>query len=169
MGRGATFRLTLPLPEDQRVTLDEPNRPSPTPTHLGAILTGVRVVVVEDEPDSRELVTTILTRAGAIVHVAASAAEGVNLLENCEAQVLVSDLGMPDEDGYALIQRVRRHENPAIREIPALALTALASEEDRSKAVRAGFTSHLGKPVAPRELVDEVINLALSGSGQHTH
>jgi PAS domain S-box-containing protein len=168
LGHGSTFTLTLPLPEDRGTTLETPLRPSPTTPQFGTVLANLRVVVVEDEPDSRELVTTILGKAGAIVQVSASAAEGLRLLECSETQVLVSDLGMPDEDGYALIRRVRRHPSDHIRQIPALALTALASEEDRRKAIGAGFTCHLGKPVDPKELVDTILAMARAAAEQHS-
>jgi PAS domain S-box-containing protein len=169
LGLGATFTLKLPLPKDQRAEPESvPKRPAASATCAATLLQDVHVVVVEDDPDARELFTTILTKAGAHVRVAASAAEGLRLLEGRGADVLVSDVGMPDEDGYALLRRIRQHPTNAIRGIPALALTALAGEEDRSKAVGAGFTSHLGKPVDPTELVDSLATLVRGASRRST-
>jgi CheY-like chemotaxis protein len=97
---------------------------------------------------------------GAEVTTASSAAEAFRLLKEAKPDVLVSDIGMPGEDGYSLIHRVRRLEDAEGGKTPAVALTAYAREEDRRKAIRAGFQTHMTKPVEPSELAEVVASLA---------
>jgi CheY-like chemotaxis protein len=119
----------------------------------------VRVLVVDDEPDARDLIGHILRRSGAQVSAASSAEEAVLTMPRFHPDVLVSDISMPGEDGYALIRKVRSlHEADGGR-IPAVALTALARKEDRRTALLAGFQTHLAKPVEPNELTAAVANL----------
>jgi CheY-like chemotaxis protein len=117
------------------------------------------VLVVDDESDARELVAEILRRSGADVRVAGSAREAFELFERARPDVLLSDIAMPDEDGYSLIQRIRRLGG-IVGELPAVALTAYAREEDRARALAAGFQLHLTKPVAPHALVSAIAQLA---------
>jgi signal transduction histidine kinase/CheY-like chemotaxis protein len=153
-GRGATFTVTLPLPPDAAVLLEDSVAGSRTGgMHLR--LEGVRVVIVDDNADARELVAAILSAQGAITTLAASAEEGFLAVERGHPDVLVSDIGMPDEDGYALLRRVR-----AVAAVPALALTAHASAQDVQTAEQAGFEGYLAKPVAPGKLIDAVVELA---------
>jgi CheY-like chemotaxis protein len=128
------------------------------PTTVGR-LAGTRVLVVEDEPDGRELLEAVLASAGAEVATAASAAEGLDVLGRFRPHVLVSDIGMPDEDGYAFIQRVKALPGSA-GAIPSIALTAFTRAQDKTKALAMGFTTHIGKPVNPDDLVAAVANLA---------
>jgi CheY-like chemotaxis protein len=123
------------------------------------ILTGLRVLVVDDEPDSNELLSTLLTGNGAEVRVARSAAGGFDELIRWHPDVLVSDVGMPAEDGCAFIARVRALESELSR-LPAIALTAYASPEDRVRIFSAGFHVHVVKPFEPGELVAAVANIA---------
>jgi CheY-like chemotaxis protein len=123
-------------------------------------LSGLRVLVVEDDPDARELVTAILEDAGAVVESAESAAMGFDAVRRFHPQLLVSDIGMPDEDGYSLIRRVRALADDEGGTIPSIALTAYTRREDRDKAIGAGFTLHMGKPVSPLALVTAVRALA---------
>lgn len=125
-----------------------------------ATLNGLRVLVVEDDPDARELVSTILADAGAVVESASSAAEGFEAVRTFQPQLLLSDIGMPGEDGYSLIRRVRRLDAAEGGAVPSIALSAFTSAQDRSRALRSGFTVHLGKPVMVHELVCAVVNLA---------
>ena len=165
-GRGATFAVRLPVAavrprpfEDGRA---EPPRGA---TAAGLrILGGLRVLVVDDETDARELVAAVLTEAGATVIVACSVAEAIAAVELCRPDVIVSDIGMPGEDGYSLIRRLRAMER-SIGRIPAAALTAYASVQDRTRALLAGYTSHLPKPIEPAELTAVVANLA----GRHAY
>jgi CheY-like chemotaxis protein len=123
-------------------------------------LDGLRVLVVEDDPDIRFLLTSILKQAGADVASAESAASGFSTLCGFRPQLLVSDIGMPLEDGYSFIRRVRELGAHRGGSIPSIALTAFTSERDRAQALRAGFTLHMGKPVEAIELVCAVKTLA---------
>jgi CheY-like chemotaxis protein len=116
-------------------------------------LEGLRVLIVEDDPDIRFLLDCILTEAGAEVASAESAAEGFDAVRGFHPQLLVSDIGMPSEDGYSFIRRVRALGAGAGGLIPSIALTAFTSDADRAKALRAGFTLHMGKPVEASDLV----------------
>ena len=125
-------------------------------------LKGLRVLVVEDDPDARELVSAILEDAGAVVESAESAASGFDAVRAFHPELLVSDIGMPGEDGYSLIRRIRALGAEEGGRIPSIALTAFTRAEDRAKALGAGFTAHLGKPVSPLDLVAAVKTLASS-------
>ena len=114
--------------------------------------------MVEDDPDSRQLLGEILRRAGARVHVAASAADAMAEIERRRFTVLVCDIAMPGEDGYALIRRLRRAGRR--RHLPAVALTAYARSDDRDRALAAGFDAHRAKPVEPSALVATVARVA---------
>ena len=127
---------------------------------ITASLAGLRVLVLDDEEDARDVVTRLLQDAGAAVTAAGSAADAQKLLEDgLVPDVVVSDVGMPDRDGYDFIQAVRRMP-PPLRTVPAAALTALARLEDRKRALLSGFQTHLAKPVDPAELVATVASLA---------
>jgi CheY-like chemotaxis protein len=116
--------------------------------------------VVDDEPDARAVVLAALSLYGAQLQSASSAAEALQQIESGQPDVLVSDIGMPDEDGYTLIQRVRaRPENENTR-LPAIALTAYASPADRTRVLAAGFQMHMPKPADPAELAAAVASLA---------
>ncbi|BCS35408.2 hypothetical protein TBR22_A46350 [Luteitalea sp. TBR-22] len=165
-GTGASFTLTLPI----RAVAEWPAVASPAvgvvadapPAAVVRSLHGVRVLVVDDEADARELLAAALTHAGAHVHAAASAGEAFDALGRVVPHVLVSDIGMPGENGYSLLRRVRATGPTASRALPALALTAYARGEDRESALAAGFTAHLGKPVSPEALIAMVGALAES-------
>lgn len=153
-GRGSTFVVRLPLqPVGRDATASVPPTPetslAPEPPQL-ADLRGTRVLLVEDDPDSRALMAHVLGRAGAEVSVASSAARALELLARRPPDVLISDIGMPSMDGYELMRRVRQME-PS-RQPPAIAVTAYASEADRRRALDAGYQIHLGKPVEAAEL-----------------
>ena len=121
-------------------------------------MSGVRVLVVDDEADSAEIVRRILKRTGAAVCTAGSMEEALAEFARFAPDVVLSDIGMPGHDGYELIARLR--ELPGGRTIPAVALTALARTEDRTRALRAGFQLHVPKPVDSAELIAVVQNLA---------
>jgi CheY-like chemotaxis protein len=123
-------------------------------------LRGVRVLVVDDEPDARALVKRLLEDCNAVVTAAASAAEAFELVQSTGPDVLVSDIGMAGEDGHSLIRRVRQLPENQGGGTPALALTAYARTEDRVRAIRAGYQMHLTKPVESVELVTMVASLA---------
>jgi len=122
-------------------------------------LSGLRVLLVDDEPDTLEILRMILSQFGANVRGAGSTTEAMNALLEWKPDVLVSDLGMPEEDGYALIQRVRALKPEQGCDIPAAALTAHVREEDRVLALAAGYQIHIKKPVDPAKLALAVANL----------
>jgi CheY-like chemotaxis protein len=124
------------------------------------ILSGRRVLVVDDEADQREVLCALLVDAGASVETAASAAEGLAVLRRFRPHVLVSDIGMPGEDGYAFIRRVNALDAASGGGVPSLALTAYARSEDKATALAMGFTTYLPKPVNSEALVAAVANLA---------
>ena len=158
-GKGATFRLRLPkraemapandVLEARAARLDE------TPAELDH-LHGVHVLIVEDDADSRQVLVLLLQKLGALVEAVPSAREAVDRVMNRRPDVLVSDIGMPEEDGYSLIRRVRQMPADASRKLPAIALTAYARRQDAEAAIAAGFDRHLAKPVAPAELIKAI-------------
>ncbi len=131
-----------------------------TGRNSSAELHGLRVLVVDDHEDARELVALMLERAGAAVERVDSAEMARSVLAKEPLDIIVSDIGMPIEDGYELIRKVRRGEvGPNIRAIPALAVTAFSSEKDRNQALIAGFQEHLAKPVDSEKLVAAVARI----------
>lgn len=119
----------------------------------------MQVLVVDDEADARELVAAILSTSGATVTVAISTAEALAMFDQVQPDVLISDIGMPDESGYVLIQQLRAREATQNRKTPAIALTAYAQDEDRRQVLGAGFQGHLAKPVDPATLVSAIQQL----------
>jgi signal transduction histidine kinase len=162
-GTGAAFTVALPV----RATFlpsPDPEQAEPPAASGGAwdarLLAGVRVLVVEDDEDTRELLVRALERGGAEVEEAASVALALAALDRRLPDVLVSDIGMPGEDGYALIRKLRASTRERGADLPAAALTAYARSEDRVQALQAGFQTHIAKPVDPSELVVIVARLA---------
>jgi hypothetical protein len=159
-GRGATFIVRLPLAERHINAQDSADPAKQVPAHDVASLAGLRVLVVDDEPDARTLARRVLEERGAEVITVGSAAEALEAVDGSEAlNVVVSDIGMPEHDGYELISRVRAMPGAAGR-IPAVALTALARDEDRKRTLLAGYQVHISKPVDPAELVTVIAMLA---------
>ena len=153
-GGGATFTIRLPLVPAAREPQAEA---APPPT---ADLNGVAVLVVEDEVETRDLVATVLTACGARVTTAASAVEALQEVERARPDVVVSDIGMPNGDGYELIRRLRSLDPAAGGATPAAALTAAAATTDRRRAIEAGFEVHVAKPFEPAHLARVVATLA---------
>jgi len=162
-GRGATFLVRLPARGATEAVI-RPSQPSdadaPARTPSVARLDGLTVLVVDDEADARELVVAAFVAAGATVYGASSVHEALLQLEARQPAILVSDIGMPHEDGYALIRKVRALSAERGGQIPALALTAYAREEDAQRAREAGYQRHVSKPVDPLALVAIVAELA---------
>jgi CheY-like chemotaxis protein len=162
-GKGATFTVRLPVAASG-VRQEAPN--AAVPQHQ---LIGIHVLVIEDDPDAREVMARILEDQGAIVATAASAAEAYELLQRARPHVLVCDIGMAHEDGISLVRRVRRDADASIAHIPAVAVTAFARDHDRQQSLHAGFQSHLAKPFDAGELVAIVRQLGRSNNSNSTH
>jgi signal transduction histidine kinase len=162
-GRGASFTVTLPIRASLLLTGGRPEAAPPAAAPGGdwnpQLLSGMAVLVVEDEEDTREILVRALERSGAEVQAVASAAEALDLLERGLPDVLISDIGMPGEDGYSLLRKLRARGPGRGAELPAAALTAYARSEDRVQALAAGFQTHIAKPVDPIELVGLVAKL----------
>ncbi len=157
-GRGSTFVVTLPValwePSEMSAPISQPQAARDIPS-----LAGVRVLVIDDDQESRDVVAAHLHGCHAAVSTAPSAADGFAMLQREHFDVLLADIGMPGEDGYSLIKRVRALSSPGSASIPAAALTAFAREEDRERALRAGFQLHLAKPIDASALVAAVAAL----------
>lgn len=164
-GKGATFTITLPF---VGVVGNQKEAESVHPTQGDEILSfeglpslqGLKVLVVDDEADTRELIREVLKECGSEVITSHSAEEALVALEQHKPDILISDLGMPDEDGYSLISKIRALPAERGGQIPAAALTAYARAEDRMRVLRSGFQFHLPKPVDSAELVTVVASLA---------
>lgn len=127
--------------------------------HRRDVLAGLRVLLIDDDRDTREAIGDALRRTGVELQLAASAKEGMGVVDCFEPQVILCDIAMPREDGYAFIRSLRARARALGGQTPALALTALASLEDRRRALEAGFQLHLTKPIAIDRLVDAVLEL----------
>ncbi|WP_448269689.1 PAS domain-containing protein [Nostoc sp. DSM 114159] len=154
-GLGATFTVQLPLLNVEPEIKQTDELPQPA-----LELTGIRVLTVDDDPDARQLLTVLLAEYGAQVLTVASGAEVLANLESFQPDVLVSDIGMPEVDGYSLIQQIRALTPEKGGKIPAIALTAYARVEDSQLAIGNGYQLHVTKPLDPEELVEAVVALA---------
>ncbi|HSC29909.1 MAG TPA: ATP-binding protein, partial [Vicinamibacterales bacterium] len=162
-GQGATFTVRLPIAGHLAEQSDErPPAPAMDRQEADSLarLDGVRVLVVDDEADTREIVAHALERCGAKVTMAASACDAIQVLERDEMDVLLADIAMPGENGYDLIRKVRTSVDARVASIPAAAVTAHAREEERRQALDAGFQLHLAKPFEPAQLMRTVETLA---------
>jgi signal transduction histidine kinase/ActR/RegA family two-component response regulator len=159
-GRGATFTVAIPLaaPPNLGAEALEPMPAAPSAEDIS--LANVRVLVVEDDHDAAEFVRNLLAMYGAEVVIATSAHEALERLADARPDVLVSDIGLPEMDGYQLIERIRAKPLSEGGGIPAVALTAFARTEDRTRALRAGYQAHVAKPVESAELVATVASFA---------
>jgi signal transduction histidine kinase/ActR/RegA family two-component response regulator len=169
IGKGATFKIRFPVAEVQYKGKElKDNRrgdvyEEPWSKELGS-LNGTKVLLVEDDKDTREFLIHMLEQCGGEIRAASSVAEAIKAIEEFKPDVLVSDIEMPEEDGYDLIRRVRELEGKTGARLPAAALTAYARSEDRMRALRAGFQTHIPKPVNIAELTTVIANLALTKS-----
>ncbi len=156
--KGSRFTITLPLASvSLPLASDEAAETEPQsnglPAGFAKVFEGLRILVVDDEVDSRDLVRTILTRCGSEVNCCDSVEEALKAVRDWKPDLLVSDIGMPNEDGYSLIGKVRKMKSRRARQIPAVALTAYATSEDRTRTLNAGFQLHVTKPIEPANLV----------------
>lgn len=169
-GQGTTFTVFLPMcllrePLEQE---DRDGQPAPAiPDEAAAVLAGLRALVVEDDLDTADLAARVLREYGVGVEFVLSPEQALRRLKTARFDVLLSDIGMPGQSGYALIAAVRALPPNQNGNIPAAALTALARSEDRQRALRTGFDAHLAKPVDPDELVTLVASLALRSRRVH--
>jgi len=158
--RGATFIIRLPLLESSVGTAAAVDLNQHQLAQSQQLLSGVNVLLVDDDSDTLTLMTTALRKRQANVTAVSSAGEAIQAITRRRPDVLVSDIAMPDEDGYGLIEKVRRLENGDLDNIPAVAITAYAKEEDRERALSAGFQIYLAKPVELTELISVVARAA---------
>ncbi|WP_374672888.1 response regulator [Ideonella sp.] len=162
-GQGATFVVALPLHDTGAAA--ETDLPVSTPMPLDGVadLGGVQVLVVEDDTESRDMLLLILRDHGAQVRGAASHAEAMQAWADARPQVLVSDIGLPGQDGYDLIRDLRAAEGATGARVPAIALTAFARPKDRANALQAGYDAHVAKPLQPAELINTIARLVRPG------
>lgn len=153
-GQGATFTVKLPAVADP-----QPQENLSSYGYVDFNLDGLQVLFVDDDPDSRELITFLLEQRGAKVTKVESASEVLSRLSQAGFDLLISDIGMPDMDGYTLIRQIRSLPPPQGGKIPAIALTAYAAESDQQKALEAGFQAHIAKPMEPEVLVRAILRL----------
>jgi CheY-like chemotaxis protein len=151
VGLGATFVVTLPVSATPARSVQRRERSARTPT-----LAGHTVMLLEDHEDSRELLVQALQNFGASVAAFSAADEAFAALDRVRPSVIVADIGLPVEDGYSFIRRVRAHSAPAIHSIPAIAVTAYATVSDRVEALAVGFQEHLAKPIDPGRLMEAI-------------
>ena len=168
-GRGSTFTVRLPvaaaqMPKPALAPGDGSSLPSPS-----SLLTGISVLVVDDDDGSRDVVAAYLESRDAVVLTASSAAQAIEMVQRERVDVLLADIAMPHEDGYGLIRRLRAMDAQGIGAIPAAALTAFARDEDRKQTLQAGFQMHLTKPVDRRSLIEAVATLGRRASDQKPH
>jgi CheY-like chemotaxis protein len=165
-GHGAKFTVELPIvavsatqAEESAVVDESVSTSAATGMAQSIRLDGLRIVAVDDEADARRVLTKVLGDAGAIVTAAANVPDALQAVERVQPHVLVSDIAMPDEDGYDLIRKIRASGNDA-KSLPAIALTAFAHKDHARRALMAGFQVHVAKPVDPRDLLVVVASLA---------
>ena len=159
IGHGSTFIVTLPLCGSEKDATTEIEESAPTEDK---VLDKIKIMVVEDDPDSREVLQLLLEQSGAQVKSAESASAAMNLLRNSQTElpdIIVSDLAMPDEDGYSLLTRIRKLPTKQGGKIPALALSAFASKENKQKALDSGFQKYHTKPFEPDGIIEDILQL----------
>jgi signal transduction histidine kinase/ActR/RegA family two-component response regulator len=164
-GQGAAFTVSLPIAAHLAEAATDPHSliaaaPAAPDVPLETRLDGLRVLVVDDEPDAREIMAHTLQKCGASVAVAANAQDALDILDQGRVDVLLSDIAMPGEDGFSLIRRVRMSSAPEVAAIPAAAVTSFTREEQRKTALAAGYQLHLPKPLGPEDLIKAVHQLA---------
>lgn len=155
---GATFTLALPTLDTAADGVAVPGPGASRPAEdVTAALRGMSILVIEDDADSREMLSVLLENVGSVPVAAATVGEGLRLLGDLEIDVVLSDIGMPGRDGFDLIRTLRSFPNARVQQAPAIAVTAFAREEDRERILAAGFDAHVAKPVEPRELFTAIV------------
>ncbi|WP_448266609.1 ATP-binding protein [Nostoc sp. DSM 114159] len=158
-GQGAIFRVRLPLIKKDLTAKPNIDVAALNPSLSTEILAGIQILVVDDDDDTRDFHTFVLEQAGAMVTAVTSAKEALQILAESEPDMLLSDIGMPEMDGYMLMRQVRALQANQAKQIPAIALTAYAGEINQQQALESGFQKHLSKPVEPEELIKEIATL----------
>ncbi|MBW4565735.1 MAG: response regulator [Mojavia pulchra JT2-VF2] len=158
-GQGAIFTVRLPLIKKDLTPTKQVNITAVNTSPMASILTGIQILVVDDDADTRDLHTFLLEEAGASVTAVASATQALQVLAESKPDVLLSDIGMPQTDGYMLMQQVKALLKMQNKQIPAIALTAYAGESNQQQALESGFQKHLSKPIEPEELVMAIATL----------
>jgi CheY-like chemotaxis protein len=173
-GQGATFVVALPISVMRTEETGPAHRPAFSDVDVSTIalpsLEGVRALVVDDQEDARVLMCRLIEEHHGRCALAASGEEALKILAEEDVNIIISDIGMPDFDGYELIRKIRALPASAKRNLPAIALTAYARADDRQRALLAGFQMHVAKPVEPRELIAGIaslLNLSGQAGGKH--
>ncbi len=164
IGHGSTFSVTLPLYETETDINYETKKDNPSDEKH---LTGIKILIVEDDSDSREVLQLFLEQNGARVNSVESAHKAINSLNDAAGDlpdIIISDLAMPEEDGYSLLTRIRESGKAEIRHIPALALSAFATNDNKQRAFNAGFQKYHTKPFEPDVIVQDIIQLVKTGN-----
>jgi CheY-like chemotaxis protein len=163
-GKGTTFTVTLPVMpvSTQRVPAERVHPKAWTDVSMTCPpeISKLKVLVIDDDPDTCDMIRSILEQCGGVVETTTNADSGLELFRSWTPDVVVSDIGLPETDGFELIRRIRNDERSSATKTPAIALTAFARIEDRVKALAAGFQMHVAKPVEPAELLTIVASLA---------
>lgn len=159
--QGSTFTVTLPTAATAGANDREAPEAQSNGFKLGlreyaTLLEGVRILVVDDEADTRDVIKAMLNTCGSEVNCCGSAADAIKAIRDWKPDLMVSDIGMPNEDGFELILKVRKHRSKRTRLMPAIALTAYASKDDKARTLAAGFQAHVSKPVEPEVLVKSI-------------
>ncbi|MHC5734748.1 ATP-binding protein [Nostoc sp.] len=158
-GQGAIFTVRLPLIKKDLTPKQHINITALNPSPVTEILAGIEILVVDDDNDTRDFHTFLLEEAGARIIAVTSAKEALQVLAESEPDILLSDIGMPETDGYMLMQQIKVLQAKQAKQIPAIALTAYAGEINQQQALKSGFQKHLSKPVEPEELVKAIATL----------
>jgi signal transduction histidine kinase/CheY-like chemotaxis protein len=158
-GKGSRFTVTLPVAMDESNVFDHSKKENDADFKLE----GMKILVVEDDLESRDLIGIILQQGNVSVQLSASVAQALEILKDWKPDVIISDIGMPAEDGYQLLSSLR--SNPETKDIPVIALTAYASSFDKNKALQAGFRIHISKPLDPRDLLSAIAQVAPASNG----
>jgi signal transduction histidine kinase/CheY-like chemotaxis protein len=158
-GQGATFSVRLPIRAIREDDEAHPPARTSAAREIAFQLTGVRILIVDDDPDARDLIGSVLAEVEAIPSMAGSAAEALAILAERSFDVIISDIGMPERDGYQLMRAIRALPPERGGRTPAIAVTAFARSEDRTRALLSGYQVHLAKPIEPHELVVTVASL----------
>ena len=156
--KGSTFKVSLPLAREWTMNKHKGSDAAETdgnglPADVTSLLNGLRIMVVDDEVDARDLVSAIVTKCGGEVACCESAEEALKRFRKWKPDILVSDIGMPGEDGYSLLRKLRKLKLKLAKQVPAIALTAYATDEDRARSYAAGFQTHITKPIEPQALI----------------